>query len=136
MDSSDILYFLFIIALGYLCLAVHYQFILATVYFLVKDPQPEDNGKRLKYAVVVPAHNEELLISRLCENLLEVDYPAELCGIFIIADNCDDLTVDICKLYPVNVLRRNDPVFIGKGYALQWAFEQINLEHYIAKIDL
>jgi cellulose synthase/poly-beta-1,6-N-acetylglucosamine synthase-like glycosyltransferase len=122
----------YITGLIYVFLAVHYQLFLTIVSFLVKDSKLSINSKPLKYAIVVPAHSEELLIAILCENLLKINYPRELYEIYIIADNCTDSTVKICKSYPINILLRKDETKIGKGYALEWAFDHFCVDHYDA----
>jgi cellulose synthase/poly-beta-1,6-N-acetylglucosamine synthase-like glycosyltransferase len=102
--------------------------VLAAVYFIVPEPKRIESAKLNRFAILVPAHDEELLISRLCESLLRINYPKEYYEIFIIADNCNDRTTEICKAYPVNVLSRSDTSRIGKGFALAWALKRITLE--------
>lgn len=116
----------------YLSMAGLYHLWLATAYFLTREPESSTSQRLNSFAIIIPAHNEELLISRTCESLLSVDYPQDLREIFMIADNCTDRTEDICHLYPVKVLTRKDKVRAGKGYALEWALEHIRLEDYDA----
>jgi cellulose synthase/poly-beta-1,6-N-acetylglucosamine synthase-like glycosyltransferase len=116
----------------YLTAATLYLMVLAVAYFVVKEPETAKSTKLKRFAILIPAHNEELLISHLCESLLKINYPKECYEIFIIADNCDDRTAEICKAYSVNVLTRNDPSRIGKGYALNSALERIRLEKFDA----
>lgn len=87
---------------------------------------------RTRFAVLVPAHNEALLIRRTLLSLLSLDYPRELADIYVIADNCDDDTAQIARASGVQVLERRDPDRQGKGYALDWALGRINLADYDA----
>jgi cellulose synthase/poly-beta-1,6-N-acetylglucosamine synthase-like glycosyltransferase len=126
---------LFIIIIGlliYLTLSTAYLMFLAAAYFIVREPKSINSKKVNRFAILVPAHNEELLISRLCKSLLEIKYPREFYEIFIIADNCSDRTVEICASFPVNVLQRNDPSHTGKGFAISWGLSQIPLEEFDA----
>ena len=126
---------LYIIVIGlviYLTGATVYLLVLAAVYFIVPEPKRIVSPRLNRFAILVPAHNEELLISRLCESLLEINYPKDLYEIFIVADNCNDRTPEICGFFPVNVLTRNDPSCIGKGFAISWALNQIALEKFDA----
>lgn len=120
------------VLIAYITLAGLYQLFLAVAYFVVREQKVSVSNKLNSFAIIVPAHNEELLISKLCESLLNVDYPNELREIFIIADNCNDKTEEICSAYPVKILSRHDKLKGGKGYALDWALEQINLDDYDA----
>lgn len=47
-----------------------------------------------KVAVVVPAHNEELVIANTVRAILELNYPKEALSVYIYADNCTDKTAD------------------------------------------
>lgn len=78
-----------------------------------------------KYAVVIPAHNEENMIAKTIYSLLNVDYPEKLYDVIVIADNCTDNTARIAKNLGATVLVRYDDTKKGKGYALRWGFDQI-----------
>ncbi len=89
-----------------------------------------------KFAIIIPAHNESVNLIPTVEVCKKLDYPQELYGIYIIADNCSDDTAVIGRNLKVNVLERNDPFQIGKGFALQWAFSQLLQKEYNAFIVL
>ncbi len=78
-----------------------------------------------KFAVIIPAHNEEMVISKLLQNLKNIDYPYYLYDIFVIADNCQDNTAEIARSHKVNVLERFNDKKKGKGYALKFAFNKL-----------
>lgn len=77
------------------------------------------------FAILIPAHNEEQLLPTLLESLAQVDYPAFLYQIHVVADNCTDQTASIAQDRGVNVHIRTDLDNRGKGAALQWLFEQV-----------
>jgi cellulose synthase/poly-beta-1,6-N-acetylglucosamine synthase-like glycosyltransferase len=116
----------------YLTASTLYLIFLAIAFFAVREPKPTEINYLNSFAILVPAHNEELLISRLCESLLNVNYPLDRCDIFVIADNCSDRTVENAGAFPVQTLIRNDPARAGKGYAINWALDQIDLRKYNA----
>lgn len=78
-----------------------------------------------KFALIVAAHNEELVIAQIIESLKNIDYPKELYDIFVIADNCSDNTAIIAGSCGAKVFERNIPQKKGKGYALEWMFKKI-----------
>ena len=58
-----------------------------------------NSGKRIRehhpesrFAVLIPAHNEEMVIEPLLESLENQDYPRTLYDVYVIADNCTDDT--------------------------------------------
>jgi len=127
---------LIIVIITYLILAEAYQLFLAVCFFLIKQPKILETNNKKKFAIIVPAYNEELLVPILCKNLESIKYPRDLYDVFIIADNCSDRTAEICSAYPVIVLSRFDRTKIGKGYALEWALRKIDLESYDAVLIL
>ena len=73
-----------------------------------------------RIAVLVPAHDEELLIGRLLESLARLTYPRARHDIYVVADNCADRTAAIVRATGwANVYERHDTARRGKGYALQ-----------------
>jgi len=73
-----------------------------------------------RIAVLVPAHDEELLIGRLLESLARLTYPRARRDVYVVADNCADRTAEIVRATGwANVYERHDTARRGKGYALQ-----------------
>ena len=77
------------------------------------------------FAVIIPAHNEEGVISALVENCRELDYPKDMYDIFVVADNCTDNTAQVAAKAGATVWRRFNDQERGKGYALEWAFNRL-----------
>lgn len=125
---------LLILYLFFLGFAVNYNLFLSIGYFFLRNNKElrDTIKKHKRIAVIVPAHNEELLALNLCENLTQIEYPKDLYKIHIIADNCSDGTADICKSFPFQLLIRKSESQKGKGYALKWAFDNIDLVEYDA----
>lgn len=78
-----------------------------------------------KFALIVAAHNEEVVIGNVVDSLNELDYPESLYDIFVVADNCTDSTSQIASAHGANVLERFDENKKGKGYALEWMFDKL-----------
>ena len=85
-------------------------------------PLPDRLPPRLKFDVIVPAHNEEDGITRTVQNLARVDWPAAQRRILVVADNCTDATAERAREAGATVLARQDAQRRGKGYALEFAF--------------
>lgn len=78
-----------------------------------------------RFALLIPAHNEELLLGAALDSLKRLDYPVDRYRIVVIADNCSDRTAEIARGRGATALERTDTVRIGKGYALEWALETL-----------
>lgn len=74
-----------------------------------------------RLVVLIPAHNESLLITDTVKGALAQDYPAEAFSVVVIADNCDDDTADKARACGVRVIERHENP--GKGQALHEALE-------------
>jgi len=77
-----------------------------------------------RFAILIPAHNEERLLPGLLNNLAQIDYPKDLFEIHVVADNCVDGTASIAKNH-ANVHSRADTENPGKGPALNWLLSKI-----------
>jgi 1,2-diacylglycerol 3-beta-glucosyltransferase len=109
-----------------LCLALPAGF--ACTYLLVSTllsralPVPAGSSRRLRFDVIVPAHNEAAVIERTVVSLKKIDWPADRFRVWVVADNCGDITAALARGAGARVLERQDTARRGKGYALQYAF--------------
>ena len=101
-----------------------YYLILGLIGLFRKEEKKNYTPKN-KFALLIAAHNEEVVIGSLIESMLKLDYPKDMYDIFVIADNCTDDTAKISKSYGVNVCERFAKDKRGKGYALDWMFEKL-----------
>ncbi|MEI7435254.1 MAG: glycosyltransferase family 2 protein [bacterium] len=76
---------------------------------------------RQRFIILIPAHNEELLLGTVVQQLDKLSYPRSHFEIVVIADNCDDRTAAVARAADAEVLERHDLSQRGKGHALDWA---------------
>jgi 1,2-diacylglycerol 3-beta-glucosyltransferase len=88
-----------------------------------KPALPRAGSRRLRFDIIVPAHNEDLGIAKTVASLLALDWPPESFRVVVVADNCIDETANCARLAGATVLERHDLTRIGKGYALAEAFK-------------
>jgi 1,2-diacylglycerol 3-beta-glucosyltransferase len=79
---------------------------------------------RLRFDIVVPAHNEEAEIAQTVASLRAIEYPRSHFRVLVVADNCSDATAARAAAAGAQVLVRQDTERRGKGYALAYAFER------------
>jgi len=109
------------------------MFVLGCYFFSIsifswvkkKEDSKVLNRPQKKFALLVAAHNEELVIGHSVFSLKKQNYPKDLYQIYVIADNCTDRTAEIARTSGAKVLSRENELLRGKGYALQWAFDKI-----------
>jgi Glycosyltransferase like family 2 len=88
-------------------------------------PRPNVPGQ-LRFAVVVPAHDEEAFVGETLASLIGVDYPRAYVESIVIADNCSDRTAEVAAHAGATVWARRGGG--GKGAALAWAFARLAVE--------
>jgi len=93
---------------------------------------PATDGELPRLLFLVPAHNEELLITNCVQSLVRMDYPAASRRVVVIADNSSDDTARLARLAGGECLERWDPVRRGKPHALAWALREISIEGFDA----
>lgn len=76
---------------------------------------------KTKFALLIPARNEENVIESLIQSLRAQDYPAALFDIFVIPNNCTDNTEAVAQQSGAQILYCTDPVST-KGEVLQQIF--------------
>ena len=100
-------------------LCYSYQFFYIPVAWFKKDA-PHREPVMHRIAVLIAARNEQAVIGNLIDSIRDQDYPADKVDVFVVADNCTDLTGSVAGAHGANVYFRNDTTQVGKGYALQY----------------
>ncbi len=98
------------------------------IYELLKKNKKTTDRKPKKlnkFGVIICARNEQSVIGGLIDSLKRQDYPEELIDIYVVADNCCDYTAKYAEAAGATVFERNDQNLVGKGYALDFAFNKI-----------
>ena len=79
-----------------------------------------------KYAIIIPARNEENVIGNLIESIQLTNYPQDKLKIFVVAHNCTDKTAEIARNYKnVVVYEYNNPNECTMGYAIKHLYLKI-----------
>lgn len=99
-----------------------------------KHTAPSDPA--LRFLILVPAHDEELLIRETVESVQRLQWPRDQISLLVIADNCQDRTAEIARAAGANVLERTDTTLRGKPRAIAWALERVDLASFDAVVVL
>ncbi|MBQ2840325.1 MAG: glycosyltransferase family 2 protein [Oscillospiraceae bacterium] len=118
LDNINLLLFIFFTVL------YSYQLIYVFVSLLGKK-KAFTAKKEHKFAVIIAARNERVVIAQLIESIKKQRYPSELCDIYVIADNCTDDTAEIARAAGATVFCRDNKRLVGKGYALNFGFKKL-----------
>ena len=124
-----------LVAWAPLAFAVGYLLMLAAAAARPLKPLAEARHQR-RFRIVIPAHNEALVLEPVLRRLLDVRYPRQNYEIVVVADNCTDQTAQVARSCGARVLERFDPHERGKGHALAYAFASLRAEVFDAYIVL
>ena len=80
---------------------------------------------RPSIAVIMPAHNESLVISQSIKSILSQLGKQD--QLLVVADNCSDDTATIAKNLSAQVIERTNLNARGKGYALDYGIQHLKL---------
>lgn len=101
-------------------------------FFTRKFPEAK---KQHKYAILVPARNEEPVIANLIDSIHRQDYPQDMITIFVVADNCTDNTAKVAREKGAICYERFNDKDRTKGFALQFLFENIKRDYGIEAFE-
>ena len=120
------------IPLLFLTVAIGYLTILALAALRARPESFPSAIPEVRFAIVVPAHDEEKGLSSTLASLRSIDYPGHLLQIVVVADNCSDRTAQVALADGVRCIVRSDVSRRGKGYALAFAFDELLCEDFDA----
>lgn len=114
---------LVLIVLALPATTVSLYLLILTLLSRAQRTSPPESSRKVRFDVIVPAHNEALLIQATVKNLQALDWPENHYRIIVVADNCTDATATLAREAGAQVLERHDESKRGKGYALDYAFQ-------------
>lgn len=124
----------FLIICSYMTCYVFYLLLLFVASHAREKEHIEITNEKSRFAILIPAHNENLFIGRLLSSVNSQNYPRENFKAVVIADNCTDDTALIAQKYGAMVYERFDSKFVGKGHALKYGIERIDFEQFDAVV--
>jgi len=116
-------YFLIVLFIISIAITVPVCALLLEVVFYVIAPDvfsidPPFNTVRSRIGVLIPAHNEETIISIAISSILPQLFSRD--SLLVVADNCSDNTAIVAKSLGAEVVVRTNHDQRGKGFALDW----------------
>jgi cellulose synthase/poly-beta-1,6-N-acetylglucosamine synthase-like glycosyltransferase len=122
----DILIWFFLLA-AFLPL---FYLLLTLLAPLLRQQATSQTKAQRKIAIIIPAHNESLLIADTVSNMWLQNYPKEAMCVLVIADNCTDDTASLARQAGARVLERHKNP--GKGQGLHEALDLLLKEEWAA----
>lgn len=102
-----------------------------TVIYLLPNCNKRKLNKKEKsnYAILIPARNEEKVITGLMESLKKQSVKVDFKDVYVMVSDKNDLAIPILKKYNCNIITRVNPNLKRKGYALNELIKSIKKEY-------
>lgn len=120
--------FYFVMICDWICLLLSLVFAWSLILVMIglikpthRHPKAE---KRLRFAVLICARNEERVIKLPVKSVLMSKYPAEYREVIVLADNCTDSTARVAREAGATVWEKTEPSS-GKGDVLSWGIKKL-----------
>ncbi len=120
-----------VFALGLMLKLCSAYFAIVMLFAVFKPKTPAKSAPRTRFAVLIPARNEETVIGDLVRSLYAQDYPRALFDVYAVPNNCTDNTRQAAVDAGAMVIDCWSPVKC-KGDAMNQAFEQLSGKGYDA----
>lgn len=114
---------------------VAYLLLLTAAAGMPRRTIPQALARR-RFRVIIPAHNEALVLGPVLRRLDQMEYPHDHFDVIVVADNCTDQTAELARNCGVRVLERFSETDRGKGHALAYAFDELRNEQIDAYVIL
>ena len=115
---------MFIDILFWICKILTFYTAALSVFFLFPRRKCPQAAPNTRFALLIPARNEERVIANIVESLLKQDYPCRFYDIFVIPNNCTDDTEGAALRAGAKVLHCRCAVS-SKGEVLRDIFDQL-----------
>lgn len=123
MNAFEVCGMILAVMFGVLC-AYQTLYIAVSLIYGKRRKKPESAVNR-RFAVLIAARNEEMVIGQLIDSVKAQDYPYGLIDVYVAADNCTDSTAAVSLSHGARVYVRNDTSLIGKGFVLRFLLDKI-----------
>lgn len=124
MEITPIIVFNLIV-LVFFTVAFFYQIVYIFVALTRKHAPYREAAKLHRYAFVICAHNEGLVIGELIDSIKAQDYPAELIDTYVFCDNCSDDTAQVVRDHGAIAYERPAGGQHGKSWVMDYGLRRI-----------
>jgi len=98
--------------------------LIVTVGLFIPRRKHPKSERKLRFAVLVCARNEEKVIRLPVKSILMTTYPKDCREVIVLADNCTDRTAEAARAAGATVWEKTTPS-AGKGDVLEWGVNKV-----------
>lgn len=100
-------------------------YVIIGIFVFLKEKKIKKTNAKNRFAIIIPARNEEKVIGNLLDSLEKQKYPKELYDVFVFPNNCNDKTREIAIENNAKIIECSKKIK-SKGEALKYSFKYLN----------
>lgn len=100
-------------------------YVIIGIFVFLKEKKIKKTNAKNRFAIIIPARNEEKVIGNLLDSLKKQKYPKELYDVFVFPNNCNDKTKEIAIENNAKIIECSKKIK-SKGEALKYSFKYLN----------
>ena len=100
-------------------------YVIIGIFVFLKEKKIKKTNAKNRFAIIIPARNEEKVIGNLLDSLKKQKYPKELYDVFVFPNNCNDKTKEIAIENNAKIIECSKKIK-SKGEALKYSFKFLN----------
>ena len=100
-------------------------YVIIGIFVFLKEKTIKKTNIKNRFAIIIPARNEEKVIGILLDSLKKQKYPKELYDIFVFPNNCNDKTKEIAIENNAKIIEFTEEIK-SKGEVLKYSFKYLN----------
>ncbi len=121
-----------VIIINFISISYMLYYLVIAMFAFKKDKVKLKNDIKKKFAVVIPARNEEVVIGNLIQSLNNQNYPKDKYDVYVVPNNCDDNTEEVAKSSNAQIISTANIITKSKGDVLRYAFKYLSEKDYDA----
>lgn len=121
-----------VIIINFISISYMVYYVAIAMFAFRKDKIRLKNTTKKKFAIIIPARNEEVVIGNLVESLNNQNYPKDKYDIFVVPNNCDDNTEEVARNFKAQIISCENIITKSKGDVLRYAFKYLKESDYDA----
>jgi len=121
-----------ILIINFVSISYMLYYVIIGIFAFKKSHNYIEKKEYKKFAIIIPARNESIVIGDLIQSLNSQNYPKEMYDIYVVPNNCDDNTEEIAKSYNSKIIDCSKIITNSKGDVLRYAFKYLRAYDYNA----
>lgn len=121
-----------VLLINFISISYMLYYVIIAIFAFKKDKIKLRNSIKKKFAIIIPARNEEVVIGNLVQSLNNQNYPKDKYDVFVVPNNCEDNTEEVAKSFKAQIINCENIITKSKGDVLRYAFKYLKDSDYDA----